>query len=106
MDLKSILEKLNFKKKSGPAKRVPLSPSLVFTILSLAVIFADVWMIQSAFRTIYQYSYADVGARMVQSTRVNFDGYTKAVERIENAGNYSPQRGGEKNPFAVQPRSQ
>lgn len=102
-DLRALLKKLSPQKQSS-GRSLAVSPGMVFAFASIIVIAADVWMVQAALRSVYQYSYADVGARTVQSTRVSFDGYEKAIRRITEAEQLVPSPADVTNPFAQLPR--
>ena len=100
MNTKDILAKLSaFGKPKGPIVKKSVGPGLVFFALSLLVLLADIWVAQSAVRVVYQYKFADVGARTVQSTRVNFKNYDQALERIEGSDQYTPHLPELNNPF-------
>jgi hypothetical protein len=100
MNIKDIVAKLGaFGKPKGPVVQKSISPGLVFSGLSLLVLLADIWVAQSAVRVVYQYKFADVGARTVQSTRVNFQNYDQAIERIEGGDTYTPNLPQLHNPF-------
>lgn len=98
MDIKKFFSKFLPAKRAAGSKWGP-SPKLVFTALALIVLLLDVYMIQSAVRSVYKYKFADVGARTVQSTRINFEGYSTAVNRIEDGVNYKPMVFEILNPF-------
>lgn len=92
MDIQSIFRKLSPTKSSGikPFQHAGATPVLVLSIATVIVLLADAWFAQPAIKAIYQYKFTDVGARQIQSTRINFDGYKKALDRIDTAATYKP----------------
>jgi hypothetical protein len=99
MTVSELIAKLKSLNKPSHGKRPAPTPRLVLSILLVVVLLADIWLVQSAFRAIYQYKFSDVGARLVQSTRVNFEGFSKASNRIEQADSYRPAPAPAANPF-------
>ncbi len=100
MDIKSIVAKFKFKNgKASGAKLKSFSPETVFSALAIVMIVLDVWLLQSAILVAIRSRSSDVGAKIVQSTRVDFPGYNKAVERIDGASTYTPALQLKTNPF-------
>lgn len=90
MNIATLLTKLKSFKIGGSAKGAAVTPRSVLTALLVLVIVADIWVAQSALRAVYKYMFADVGAQLAQTTRVNFEGLNQAAERYEQADGYLP----------------
>lgn len=101
MDIQSILKKISPTKSSGikPFQHAGATPVLALTVATVVVLLADIWFAQPAVKAIYQYKFTDVGARQIQSTRINFDGYKKALDHIDTAASYKPPRDAIASPF-------
>ncbi len=107
MDIQSIFKKLSPSKSSGikPFQHAGATPVLALSIATAVVLLADAWFAQPAIKAIYQYKFTDVGARQIQSTRINFDGYKKALDRIDAAATYKPPRDAIASPFRAVTRA-
>ncbi len=107
MDIQSIFKKLSPTKSSGikPFQHAGATPVVALTIATIVVLLMDAWFAQPAIKALYQYKFTDVGARQIQSTRINFDGYKKALDRIDTAATYKPPRDVIPSPFRSVTRS-
>ncbi len=101
MDIKALIQKISLPKLNGVQKKIRPAPRMVLVVLLLLVIFADVWALQGVFRTLYNSHFADVGAKPAKSTRVNFESYNKALDRVHTGAEYSPPSEPTQNPFQV-----
>ncbi len=100
MDIKSIVAKFNFKNnKTSITKLKSFSPGTVFSVLAIVMVVLDLWLLQSAVAIIFRSRSSDVGAKVPQSTRVDFPGYNQAVDRIDGASTYVPVAQLKANPF-------
>jgi hypothetical protein len=87
---------------SSSALRV--QPEYVLWGAAVVLIAAGVWVLQGVIRTGYRVQFADPGAKQLQSTRLNFDGYNKAAQRIQAGAVYEPGQAPIKNPFKTVPK--
>lgn len=107
MDIKSIVAKLSPKSAKVLGVRSDnFKPEMVFSILAILMVVLDLWLLQSAIMVIIRSRSSDVGARVVQQTRVDFQGYNMAVERIDGANTYAPASQLNVNPFRALKKQQ
>ncbi len=99
LQLGDILKKLKGTQKQGAHKKLVLVPEVVLSFAVLLVIGYAVWVLQGALKTVYNYYFVDPGAKTVQSTRVNFENYSQAEERIRKAESYAEEKLDLRNPF-------
>lgn len=101
MDIQNIFKKLSPTKSSGikPFQHAGATPVVALSIAAVVILLANVWFAQPAIKSIYKYKFSDVGARQIQSTRINFVGYTKASDSITKAATYKPPIEKISNPF-------
>lgn len=100
MNLKDILSKIKFTSpKASGNKLSGVKPGLVFSALFAVIIILDLWLLQTAVVLVFKSRTSDVGAKTVQSSRVDFAGYNQAIGRIENAESYEPEVKTTVNPF-------
>jgi hypothetical protein len=104
MDFKSIIAKLKPKPALVGKKSLKFNQSMVLWAVTGAVLLADLWALQSSLLALYRVRFEDVGAREVESTRVNFPNYKKATERVQKAGGYVPESVPSLNPFKEVPK--
>lgn len=103
MQLPSFLSKLQMKRSSAVALKAPSRTVVAVGLLCLALAL-DVWFLQNIVRTIYQYKFADVGARTVLSTRVNFTKYEQIADKMQKGAVYEPETLRERSPFTPVPK--
>lgn len=107
MDIKSILAKFKFQNsKASGLKMKSLNPGTVFSGLAIVMVVLDLWLLQSAVVMVFRSRSSDVGAKAVQSIRVDFPGYNKAVDRIDGASTYTPAIQLKTNPFQALKKEQ
>lgn len=101
MDIQNIFKKLSPTKSTGikPFQHAGATPVVVLSVATVVMLLADIWFAQPAIKSIYKYKFTDVGARQIQSTRINFASYTKAYDVITNAATYKPPIENMSNPF-------
>lgn len=104
MDFKSILATLKPKPSTGQKKGIKISQRTALWLVTGVVLLADLWALQSSLLALYRVKFEDVGAREVESTRVNFQNLKKAAERIESAETYLPVATPSLNPFKEVPK--
>ncbi len=106
MQLPAFLKKLNQKKTAAavPFSLKALNQTAVAVVLLLVVLALDIWFLQNIFRTIYRYKFADVGARTVLSTRVNFTKYEQVVDKMQKGEVYESEPLRERSPFTPVPK--
>lgn len=104
MDIKTIIEKLKPKPTTGPKKGLKISQSTALWLVAIALLLADLWALQGSLSAVYRVRFEDVGARDVESTRVNFQNFKKATERKQSAESYEPISAPSVNPFKEVPK--
>lgn len=104
MDFKSIISKFKPKSAPGGKKSLKLNQGLVLWLVAGVVLLADLWALQSSVLALYRVKFEDVGAREVESTRVNFQNFKKATERVRTADTYIPEASPSVNPFKEVPK--
>lgn len=104
MDFKNILAKFKPKPSAGLKKGVKISQRTTLWLVTGAVLLADLWALQGSVLALYRVKFEDVGAREVESTRVNFQNLKKATERMQSAESYLPVATPSVNPFKEVPK--
>ncbi|MBP9686340.1 MAG: hypothetical protein KBD66_00900 [Candidatus Doudnabacteria bacterium] len=106
MQLPAFLSKLNQKKSAAsvPLTLKGLNQTAVAVVVVLLALALDVWFMQNIFRTIYRYKFADVGARTVLSTRVNFTKYGQVIDKMQKGEVYESEPLRERSPFTPVPK--
>lgn len=106
MQLPSFLSKLTPKKTTAsvPFSLKALNQTAVTILLLLVVLALDAWFLQNIAATIYRYKFADVGARTVLSTRVNFPKYEQVVDKMQKGEVYESEPLRERSPFTPVPK--
>lgn len=104
MDFKSIIAKLKPKPAAGPKNGFKISQSTALWIAAIVLLLADLWALQGSLSAVYRVKFEDVGAREVESTRVNFQNFKKATERKQAAESYVPITAPSVNPFKEVPK--
>lgn len=105
MDFKSIIGKFKANKPAtGGKKGLKINQGMVLWLVAGVVLLADLWALQSSILALYRVKFEDVGAREVESTRVNFQNFKKATERVRAAGSYVPEVPPNVNPFKEVPK--
>ena len=104
MDFKSIIAKIKSKPSNGPKTGLKVGQGTVLWIAAIVVLLADLWALQSSLMALYRIRFEDVGAREVETTRVNFANLKKAAERVQAASLYQPATPPYVNPFKDVPK--
>lgn len=104
MDLKSIILKFNPRPVTGGKKGFKPNQNMVLWLVAGIVLLADLWALQSSVLALYRVKFEDVGAREVESTRVNFQNFKKATERVQAADSYVSEVTPSTNPFKEVPK--
>ncbi len=93
------LSKLNFKQPKLKGVSVGFRFQWAIYLVLVCVLAADLYVLQSGARKLIASQSEEVGARKIVSTRVNFEGYNKALKRIEGADAFLPQQPVARSPF-------
>lgn len=104
MDFKNLLSKLKPKPSTGQKKGFKISQRTTLLLVTVVVLLADLWALQGSILALYRVKFEDVGAREVESTRVNFQNLKQAAERIQSAESYLPVATPSLNPFKEVPK--